>query len=68
MPDAIATLRLDAKEVANMMGCKASLVYKLVARKQITHYRIGGTLSFEAGDVAEYLANARRPQCESETA
>lgn len=68
MPDVVTVSRLDARKAAEMVGCKPSMIYSLAARKHIAHYRIGGSISFEAADVAAYLASARNPQTGREAA
>lgn len=54
----------SVEDVADRLGVSISLVYELVARREITCYRIGrgrGTIRFAEADVEAYLERRRCP-------
>ena len=48
-------------EAAKKIGVSASKLYQLVAARQITHYRVGGTIIFSEADIASFLDGCRVP-------
>lgn len=52
---------LGVKAAAQRLGISPSLLYQIVARRAIDHYRVGGKIVFAEGDLDAYLARSRVP-------
>ena len=50
---------MSVRQAASRLGISASKLYELVARRGISHYRIGGKLLFDPADLDAYLASCR---------
>jgi excisionase family DNA binding protein len=50
---------LSVKAAAQRFGVSPSLLYQLVARRAIDHYRVGGKIVFAEGDLDAYLVRCR---------
>ena len=46
---------LDVREAARQLGVSPSMLYALVARRAITHYRIGSRIAFSEADLTAFL-------------
>lgn len=60
----MASKWLTVRDVASRLGMDESSIYRLVARRQIGHVRIGphrGKVRFTESDVLAYEANCRVP-------
>lgn len=47
--------RLNAKHVADLLGCSEREVQRLAAQRRIRHHRIGRRLRFTADDINAYI-------------
>ena len=62
---------LTVADVAERLGVSVSLVYEIVAKGDISCYRIGprrGAIRFEEEDVDAYLKSRRQPAARSDSA
>jgi excisionase family DNA binding protein len=54
---------MTVTEAAKRLQISGSKLYQLVAKRLITHYRIGGKIVFFEDDLAAYLATCRVGAC-----
>lgn len=47
---------ISVAEVASILGCSKSTLYKLVKEKKIKHYRVGNLIRFKIEDFAVEFA------------
>ncbi len=43
--------------MAEFLAVSKTTIYRLVARRQVPFYKIGGSLRFRKGDIEKYLEN-----------
>lgn len=51
---------IDADAVADLIGSSVGHVYSLVRSRLIPHYKVGGLLRFDRGEILEWLDTNRR--------
>ncbi len=62
----MADRMLNARQVADLVGCKPNSVYKLMARVDIPEWREGRMVRWSEADVKSYLQRGwLRPSVES---
>ncbi len=50
---------LPVKQAASNLGISASLLYQLVGRRAVPHYRIGGKILFDEQELVAYRQGCR---------
>jgi excisionase family DNA binding protein len=54
---------LTVRELAERLRVSSDLVYRMVGRRKISYYRIGGSIRFSEQHIAEYLESVEcQPQ------
>ena len=50
---------LDVKSAATRLGVSASLLYQMVSRREVPHFRIGSKILFDEADLHAYREGCR---------
>lgn len=58
---ASASSKLKIPDLIEMLQLSASMVYKMVERDEIPHYRIGTAIRFDRAEIREWLKQYHRP-------
>ena len=53
------TMPLTIKQAAGKLGVSASLLYQIVSRKEIAHYRVGSKILFDDADLDAFRRRCR---------
>ena len=53
--------KLKIPDLIEMLQLSASMVYKMVGRNEIPHYRIGTAIRFDRAEIREWLKQYHRP-------
>lgn len=56
-----ASSKLKIPDLIEMLQLSASMVYKMVERDEIPHYRIGTAIRFDRAEIREWLKQYHRP-------
>ncbi|HOY89525.1 MAG TPA: helix-turn-helix domain-containing protein [Bacillota bacterium] len=56
-----ASSKLKIPDLIEMLQLSASMVYKMVERNEIPHYRIGTAIRFDRAEIREWLKQYHRP-------
>lgn len=56
-----ASSKLKIPDLIEMLQLSASMVYKMVERDEIPHYRIGSAIRFDRAEIREWLKQYHRP-------
>ena len=56
-----ASSKLKIPDLIEMHQLSASMVYKMVERNEIPHYRIGTAIRFDRAEIREWLKQYHRP-------
>jgi excisionase family DNA binding protein len=52
---------MGVTQAAKLIGISPSKLYQLVSARQISHYRIGGKIVFDEGDIATFRSKCHIP-------
>ncbi len=50
---------LDLEEACALLGCSKSKLYKMVARREIPHFKVGRRVLFKADELHQYISTLR---------
>ena len=64
----VAWCHMTVSEASRKIGVSISKMYQLVSGRKISHYRVGGQILLDEGDIATFLASCRVPRSERFTA